>query len=255
MLALFCGTAALPHIVARQALARDPAQGVRATGLAIAIVAVLFVGFFYLGIEAAATPCLDSSDPWSAAPRLALAMGGGMSALFSAFVLLSILGTACGLTIAGARVVTHQLLGREQGEGAERSTAQMAVIGVSGLAVILGILCRKMDWAVLLEWGLTLAAAALLPALVLMSWKRVTVAGIVASVVVGGMSTLAWELLSPEAFRVLLHQSATEAAKASPLPFMHAGLVTIPLAFVTLVVVSLASGGQASQRENATAAH
>jgi len=80
------------------------------------------------------------------------------------------------------------------------------------------------------------AASANLPALVmLLFWKRTTKQGIVASVLAGMVSSLGWILLSGDTFNDVYGVSAAR----SPVPFSQPGLVTIPLSFAVLVVVSL----------------
>jgi cation/acetate symporter len=80
------------------------------------------------------------------------------------------------------------------------------------------------------------AASANLPALVmLLFWKGTTRQGIIASVLVGMLSSLGWILLSGDTFKNVYGLPAAN----SPVPFSQPGIVTIPLSFVVLVVVSL----------------
>ena len=63
-----------------------------------------------------------------------------------------------------------------------------------------------------------------------------------AAVVVGMTSSLAWILLSGDTFSKVYGLSADLA----PAPFSQPGIVTIPLGFLTLVVVSLLTRGKNS---------
>jgi cation/acetate symporter len=91
------------------------------------------------------------------------------------------------------------------------------------------------------------AASANLPALVmLLFWKGTTRQGIIAAVVVGMLSSLAWILLSGDTFTSVYGLPKEK----SPVPFSQPGIVTIPLGFATLVVVSLLTRG--SNRQSAT---
>ncbi|MFQ5734561.1 MAG: cation acetate symporter, partial [Planctomycetaceae bacterium] len=75
-----------------------------------------------------------------------------------------------------------------------------------------------------------------LPALVmLLFWKGTTKQGIIAAVVAGMVSSLAWILLSADTFAKVYGLPAGDAI----VPFSQPGIVTIPLGFATLVVVSL----------------
>ena len=56
-----------------------------------------------------------------------------------------------------------------------------------------------------------------------------------ASIFAGLFSSLLWIFLSGDAFTHLYHRPAS----ASPMPFNQPALVTIPLAYIVLIVVSL----------------
>ncbi len=88
----------------------------------------------------------------------------------------------------------------------------------------------------LVGWAFSVAASANLPALVmLLFWRRTTHQGIIAAVIVGMVSSLAWILLSGETFEKVYGLPADQAL----MPFGQPGIVTIPLGFLTLIVVSL----------------
>ncbi|MEE3366684.1 MAG: cation acetate symporter, partial [Planctomycetota bacterium] len=57
----------------------------------------------------------------------------------------------------------------------------------------------------------------------------------IAAVVVGMTSSLAWILLSADTFAKVYGLDASQAV----VPFSQPGIITIPLGFLTLVVVSL----------------
>src|SRR5438270_2147178 len=97
------------------------------------------------------------------------------------------------------------------------------VIGV--IAMLLGIAFEKMNVTFLVGWAFNIAASANLPALImLLFWKRTTKQGIVAAITVGLISSLAWVLLSKEAF---INVYKLDGAR-SIVPFSQPGLVTIP---------------------------
>ena len=74
----------------------------------------------------------------------------------------------------------------------------------------------------------------------LLFWKGTTRQGIIWSIVVGLSSSLIWLLLSAPAYANLYAKFFTGVNPANaPSPFSQPGLVTIPLAFATLVIVSL----------------
>ena len=69
----------------------------------------------------------------------------------------------------------------------------------------------------------------------LLFWKRVTRQGIIAGVLVGMISSLAWILLSGDTFDKVYGLNPADAI----VPFSQPGIVTIPLGFFALVIVSL----------------
>ena len=92
-----------------------------------------------------------------------------------------------------------------------------------------------MNVGFLVGWAFSVAASANLPSLVmLLFWKKTTKQGITAAVLVGMISSLAWILLSGDTFKTVYKIDAV-----SPVPFDQPGIVTIPLGFITLWVVSL----------------
>ena len=77
-------------------------------------------------------------------------------------------------------------------------------------------------------------------------WKGVTRQGVIAAVLVGMISSLTWILLSADTFTGVYGLSADQAI----VPFSQPGIVTIPLGFLTLVIVSLITGGQSEPVPN-----
>ena len=102
--------------------------------------------------------------------------------------------------------------------------------------MVLGVLFRSFNVSFLVGWAFNIAASANLPALVmLLFWPRTTKQGIIAAVTVGMLSSLAWILMSADTFEKVYGWSR----EASIVPFSQPGIVTIPLGFLVLVVVSL----------------
>ena len=92
-----------------------------------------------------------------------------------------------------------------------------------------------MNVSFLVGWAFAVAASANLPAiLMLLFWKKTTAPGITASIMVGLVSSLGLILLSPDMWvrYGLLPQDA-------PVAFNSPALISVPLSFIALVVVSL----------------
>jgi cation/acetate symporter len=98
------------------------------------------------------------------------------------------------------------------------------------------VLFERMNVTFLVGWAFNIAASANLPALVMaLYWKRATKQGIAAAIFVGMISSLGWILLSAQAFRDVYGLPVTSAL----VPFSQPAIVTLPLGFLVLVVVSL----------------
>jgi cation/acetate symporter len=124
----------------------------------------------------------------------------------------------------------------KQGIIASVLVGKISAVAVGCVAVVLGIVFERLNVNFLVGWAFCVAASANLPALVmLLFWKRTTKQGIIASVLVGMLSSLTWLLLSDEAFKNVYGLSGDDAV----VPFNQPGIVTIPLSFLVLVGVSL----------------
>ena len=127
--------------------------------------------------------------------------------------------------------------------------AKISSVAVGAVAIVLGILFKEMNVSYLVGWAFSVAASANLPALVmLLFWKRVTRQGVIAAVVVGMVTSLGWILLSADTFTKVYKLDAELAI----VPFSQPGIVTIPLGFATLIVVSLLTQPQADQSDPQT---
>ncbi len=240
MLALFCGTASLPHILIRYYTVKDGAAARKSTIVGIATIGFFYVLTLYLGLGAMASGALDLTDSNMAAPLLARSMSPWLFAIISAIAFTTVLGTVSGLILASSGAVAHDLIGGVMGielEGYQQvRVAKIAAVVVGAIAMVLGILFRELNVSYLVGWAFSIAASANLPALVmLLFWKRTTKEGIIASVIVGAMSSLAWILLSADTYGKVYGLDPADAIA----PFSQPGIVTIPLAFATLVVISL----------------
>jgi cation/acetate symporter len=240
MLALFCGTASLPHILIRYYTVKDAAAARRSTVVGIAAIGVFYVLTLYLGLGAMTSGALDPTDTNMAAPLLAKSFSQPLFAVISAIAFTTVLGTVSGLIMAGSGAVAHDLVenvcGVKMTDHEKVRVGKIAAVGLGIVAMALGILFKGFNVGFLVGWAFNIAASANLPALVmLLFWPRTTKQGIVAAVTVGMLASLGWILLSADTFEKVYGVSRDLA----PMPFSQPGLVTIPLGFLVLVVVSL----------------
>jgi cation/acetate symporter len=240
MLALFCGTASLPHILIRYYTVKDATAARRSTVVGIAAIGFFYVLTLYLGLGAMTSGALDPTDTNMAAPLLAKSFSQPLFAVISAIAFTTVLGTVSGLIMAGSGAVAHDLVenvwGVRMTDHEKVRVGKIAAVGLGIVAMALGILFKGFNVGFLVGWAFNIAASANLPALVmLLFWPRTTKQGITAAVTVGMIASLGWILLSADTFEKVYGVSRD----LSPMPFSQPGLVTIPLGFVVLVIVSL----------------
>jgi len=240
MLALFCGTASLPHILIRYYTVKDETAARKSTIVGISAIGFFYILSLYIGLGAMTSGALDVTNSNMAAPLLARSMAEWLFAAISAIAFTTVLGTVSGLILASAGAVTHDLVGRlsshKMNDTEQVRLAKLSSMGVGVVAIILGIVFEKMNVSYLVGWAFSVAASANLPSLVmLLFWKGTTKEGIITALLVGMTSSLGWILLSEDTFTQVYGLSADQAL----VPFSQPGIVTIPLGFLTLIVVSL----------------
>ena len=145
-----------------------------------------------------------------------------------------------GLILASAGAVAHDLAGfifKEKLNDTEQvRIAKISSVIVGAIAIVLGILFKNMNVGFLVGWAFSVAASANLPALVmLLFWKKTTKQGITVAILVGMISSLGWILLSGDTYKSVYGLDPADA----PIKLSQPGIVTIPLGFITLWVVSL----------------
>jgi len=240
MLALFLGTAGLPHILIRYYTVKSPAAARKST-----IVAITAIGFFYIltmfmGLGAMVNGTIDLSNSNMSAPLLAEAFGIWIFAIISAIAFATVLGTVSGLIVASSGAVAHDIMDRfmsiEMTEKQKVWAGKITAIGVGILAMILGILFKGMNVSYLVGWAFAVAASANLPAIIMvLFWKKTTAKGIISSIAVGLISSMTIILLSQKVFNGVYHLIDV----TSPMPINNPAIISVPLSFLTIVVVSL----------------
>ena len=245
MLALFFGTAALPHILIRYYTVPSQACARKSTIVAIAAIGFFYVLTLFMGLGAGISGTVNPADNNMSAPLLAMSFGGVLFAIISAIAFATVLGTVAGLIVAASGAVAHDLMDRygrmNLSEQQKVKAGKIAAFGVGIIAIVLGILFRGVNVSFLVGWAFAVAASANLPAiLMLLFWPRTTAAGIVASIIVGIVAALGIILTGPEMFAGPYGLTAADAWH----PLGQPGIISIPLSFLTLVVVSLLTQGR-----------
>jgi cation/acetate symporter len=241
MLALFAGTASLPHILIRYYTVKDAEAARKSTVVGIIAIGVFYVFTLYIGLGAMAGITLPA-DSNMVAPLLAKSFGDLPFAIISAIAFTTVLGTVSGLIMAASGAVAHDIMTNVMQRGmSDREkvfAGIMVAIVVGVIAMLLGIVFKSMNVSFLVGWAFNVAASANLPSLVmLLFWRGTTKQGIYAAIIVGLISSLGWLMLSGPAYQYVYSADPKNALA----PFSQPGLVTIPLGFVVLILVSLAT--------------
>ena len=219
---------------------KDAAAARKSTVVGIAAIGGFYVLTLYLGLGAMTSGYLDPTSTNMAAPLLAKSFNETLFAVISAIAFTTVLGTVSGLIMAGSGAVAHDLIencfGVTMNDHEKVRAGKVAAVFLGVAAMVLGILFKNFNVSFLVGWAFHIAASANLPALVmLLFWPRTTKHGIIAAVTVGMVSSLGWILLSADTFEKVYGLPRGD----SPIPFSQPGLVTIPLGFLVLVLVSL----------------
>lgn len=254
-MSLMFGTAGLPHILMRFYTVSDAKAARNSVTYATAFIGVFYILTFILGFGAMVLVGQDAVKAIGtggnmAAPMLAQFLGGDAFLGFIAAVsFATILAVVAGLTLSGAAALSHDLWVNVVRSGHANETeqlkiARLATLLLGVLAMALGILFKGQNVAYMVGLAFAIAASANFPALLLsMLWRRFTTNGAVASMLVGTLSSLILIYFSPTIqVTILKHASA-------PFPLKNPGLISIPLAFLVGIVVSLLSTEQQAQEK------
>ncbi len=244
-LALMFGTAGLPHILMRFYTVPDARTARRSVFIATGLIGMFYLMTFVLGFGAMvlvgpdAIKAVDAGGNM-AAPMLAELLGGRpFLGFIAAVAFATILAVVAGLALSGAATISHDLWSSviRKGHpkpGEELRVARIATIGLACIAIVLGMAFKGQNVAFMVGLAFAIAASANFPALVLsIFWRRLSTAGAATSMAMGAISTLTLITLSPAVQIDLLHHTS------ALFPLKNPALVTIPLSFLTAIVVSL----------------
>jgi cation/acetate symporter len=240
MLALFFGTAALPHILIRYYTVASPVAARKSTIVAIAAIGLFYVLTLYMGLGAMTGGVIDLTNDNMSAPLLARSFGIIFFAIISAVAFATVLGTVSGLICASSGAVAHDIMdkymGKKMTDRKKVAAGKIAAVGVGVIAMILGILFKNMNVSYLVGWAFSIAASANLPAiLMILFWKKTTAKGVIASISVGLVSALTLILLSQKTFNEVYNLPNVVA----PMQINNPAIFSVPLSFLVLIIVSL----------------
>jgi cation/acetate symporter len=240
MLALFLGTASLPHILIRYYTVPSQKAARKSTILAITCIGFFYILTLFMGLGAAANGVLDVESSNMSGPLLAKAFGVGLFSIISAIAFATVLGTVSGLIVASSGAIAHDIMDKYMGKNLSDKkkvrAGKIAAFAVGLLAIVLGILFKGMNVSFLVGWAFAVAASANLPAiLMVLFWKKATAKGIASSIIVGIVLSLGIILTGPtigEQFFGIAKENAIQ-------PMDAPAIISFTMALLTGIFVSL----------------
>ena len=239
------GVASLPQVLQRFYTVPDARVARQSMLYATTLVGISLLMFCLLGYAAMALVGPDvirAADRGGnmAIPLLAQYFGGGVALGFvAAITVATVLAAVCGIVLAGAATLSHDLwvglVGREHASTREKlMVARVSAVLLCAVGVALAIAFAGQNIAFLSAVAGTIAASTNFPALVLaVHWPRLTLAGAASGMFAGLVGSLAFIWFSPLVQIAVLHHAT------APIPMNGPAIVTIPLAFIVTIGVSL----------------
>lgn len=241
-LALVLGTAGLPHVLMRFYTVPTAKEARRSVVWAIWLIGAFYIFTLVLGFGAASLVGADTvlAAPGgvnSAAPLLALALGGPLLLGFiSAIAFATILAVVAGLTITAATSFAHDIYGSviKKGKGNpddEVKVARRTVIVIGILAIAGGIGVQGQNIAFLVALAFAVAASANLPTILYsLFWRGFTTRGAVWSMYGGLASAIVLIIFSPVFSGAETSMFGADVNFAI-FPLSNPGIISIPLGF------------------------
>jgi cation/acetate symporter len=246
-MALILGTAGLPHILIRFYTVPSAQEARKSV-----IWAMILIGFFYImialvGFSASVLvgpDAIRAADQGGnmAAPLLAQYIGGGegtlggeiFMSLISAVSFATIVAVVAGLVIAGSGAFAHDIYTNVIKRGKVDSKKQFKVarytaLTIGAISIALGISAKGMNVAYLVVLAFAVGASANLPVIIFtLYWRRFNTAGAIAGMLAGMVSAVTLVFIGPS----VMGENAI-------FPLANPGIISIPLGFLTSVIVTL----------------
>jgi cation/acetate symporter len=244
-LALMFGTAGLPHILMRFYTVPDARAARQSVFWATGLIGFFYLLTFVLGFGAMVLVGKDAilavdKGGNMAAPLLAEVLGGtALLGFIAAVAFATILAVVAGLTLSGAAALSHDLWVNVVRNGNAPHDEQLRVARIASIllglvAIALGLLFQGQNVAFMVGLAFALAASGNFPALVLsIFWRGFTTRGAVAAIATGTVTAIGLIAISPTVQIDMLHHAT------APFPLRNPAIVSMPLAFIVAVVVSL----------------
>ncbi|HWF53575.1 MAG TPA: cation acetate symporter [Solirubrobacteraceae bacterium] len=243
LIATFLGTMGLPHILVRFYTNPD-GHAARHTTVRVLSLLGLFYLFpaFYGALGRALTPQLyvtgQTDDVVLRLPQAAWPgpVGTLLGALVAAGAFAAFLSTSSGLLVSLAGTLSHDVWprvtrGKPSGVATRRRWFRIAAVGAIIPPAALGLAAQSVDISILVGWAFAIAASTFCPMFLLgIWWTRLTARGAAAGMVAGMVIATA---------AILTGLAVGEPDTGAGALLAQPAVASVPIAFLTMVVVSL----------------
>lgn len=249
MAATVFGTAGLPHILVRFYTNRT-GHAARQTTVTV----LVLIGIFYLfppilgTIGRAQLPDLPAGAPADALVLELPGLVGGLAgellrAVVAAGAFAAFMSTTSGLLVAVSGALAHDIYARalrpSAGPAARQIAFRVAALGSGLVAMVLGLQMERFPITVLVGWAFAIAASSFFPLLALgIWWRGLTLPGAVAGICIGGAAAslaIGYTMVAGDLGNGPYPSTLSGVLLAQP------AIWSIPLAFASMVLVSLAT--------------
>jgi Na+(H+)/acetate symporter ActP len=259
LIATFLGTMGLPHILVRFYTNPD---GPAARHTTVRVLGLLGLFYLFPGIYGAlgralvpqlyvtgATDTVVLRLPQAAWPGT---VGNVLGAITAAGAFAAFLSTSSGLLVSIAGTISHDVwprLSRERSTtvGIRRMRFRLAAVLGMLAPIVVAFFAAGVDIALLVGWAFALAASTFCPLFLLgIWWTRLTAAGAACGMVAGAILATSG---------ILVGLVLGEPGGAAGALLAQPAIVSVPVAFVTMIVVSLRSVGRPTPDAEMLALH
>ena len=263
-IAIAFGIPGMPHILMRFFTVPNPIIARKSLVIGMVVIGMAYTMVF-LVLGAAGVAFVTGNPAFmteAGAPRggtnmvaLHLASFLGGDVLFGAIAAIAfatILAVVSGLTVAAASALSHDLFVNVIARGKVTEKQETFVFRTSCLvigaaSIFLGIVFEGQNIIYLTGMLYSVAASSCFPVLVMsIYWRRLTTAGALAGGYAGLFASLGLIVIGPSVWVAVLHNPAPI------LPIDQPAIISLPLAFIVMVIVSLMT--QEAQRPATAAA-
>jgi len=246
------GVASLPQVLLRFYTVPDASAARRSMFYASVIVGATSIGLAFIGygIMAVIGPeAIRAAEAGGnmAIPLLANYYGGPIFlGLVAAIAFATILAAVCGILLAGSAALAHDfwggvVRGNRASEREQFFAARLAALLLCIGGIALAVLVEGQNIFILSALSGTIAASTIFPSLVLaIYWRGLSYAGAVSGLLTGLISSLVMLWFSPLVQMQMLAKPIAVIDLGSPV------MVSVPLAFIVTIVVSMMTKDAAS---------